>query len=158
MDEQYGKLIEPAPVPFSFGAPGWYVLAALLLLLLVLLVSWAWRYYQKNKYRKYALNWLNEKEQQWLQSGDYETLVYETGMLLKRVAMRKYGRENIAGKRGAAFTTYINSTWRARAFTEADEYLLSQEIYHSEAIEAEKAMSFVGKVKQWIKQHGRVRS
>lgn len=67
--------------------------------------------------------------------------------------MSKYGRSNVAGKRGADWTNYINSTWKAKAFDEKDEALLQEDIYCVEAIEPDKAVAFVSKAKQWIKQH-----
>lgn len=153
MDEQYGKLIEPSPVPFSFGAPGWYVLSVLCLLTVLLIVWLLWRHHVKNKYRTYALQWLSDKEQQYLSDKNYPALVYETTMLVKRIAMSRYGRDNIAGKRGNEFISYINATWKAKAFDNTDEILFSQNIYSSEIIEQDKAAAFVSKAKQWIKKH-----
>jgi hypothetical protein len=153
MDEQYGKLIEPAPVPFSFGAPGWYVLGALCLLCVLLIVWLIWKHYVKNKYRTYALQWLNTKEQHYTSDKNYDALVYETVMLIKRIAMSRYGRENVAGKRDDEFISYINSTWKAKAFDEADKVLFSENIYSAENIEQQKATVFVSKAKQWIKKH-----
>lgn len=149
----YGKLIEPQPVAFSFGAPGWYVLGAVCLLA-VLFIAWLlWQHYQKNKYRKYALQWLDVKQQELSSTNNYNALVYETTMLLKRVAMTKYGRDQVAGKRGNEFTTYINSTWRAKAFDANDEALFTNSIYSETTIEQQKAELFVSKAKQWIKKH-----
>jgi len=131
MDEQYGKLIEPPPVRFSFGAPGWYVLEALILIVILFIVWMLWRHHVKNKYRTSALQWLAVKEQRYASANKYNTLVYETTMLIKRIAMGKYGRSNVAGKRGTEWTSYINSTWKAKAFDENDEVLFSENIYCS---------------------------
>lgn len=153
MDEQYDKLIEPSPVPFSFGAPGWYVLGVLCLLSLLFVVWLLWRHHVKNKYRTYALQWLSGKEQQYLPDKNYPALVYETTMLVKRIAMSRYGRNNVAGKRGNEFISYINATWKAKAFDDNDRVLFSSSIYSMENIEPDKAAAFVSKAKQWIKQH-----
>ncbi len=149
----YGKLIEPSPVPFSFGAPGWYVLGVLCLLVVLCLEWLLWRHPVPHKYRKYALLWLTEKEAELSSNSNYTALVFETTMLIKRVAMRKYGRHNIAGKRNNDFIEYINSTWRARAFDEKDEVLFSNNIYSNKNITRDEARSFVSKAKQWIRQH-----
>lgn len=149
----YGNLIEPQAVPFSFGAPGWYVLG-ILCLLLILFIAWLiWRHYTRNKYRRYALQWLDAKEQELSSASNYGALVYETTMLVKRVAMSKYGRENVAGKRGNEFTAYINTTWKSKAFDATDEVLFSNHIYSDTNIEQDKAAAFVEKARQWIKQH-----
>ncbi len=62
MDEQYGTLIEPTPVPFHFGAPGWYVAGGLLLLLMATAAFFFIRHYRKNLYRRQALQWLRSKK------------------------------------------------------------------------------------------------
>ncbi len=111
------------------------------------------RYHLKNKYRKYALLWLTEKEAELSSNSNYTALVYETTMLIKRVAMRKYGRHNIAGKRYNDFIEYINSIWRDRSFDEKDEVFFSNNIYSNKNITQDEAGSFVSKAKQWIRQH-----
>ena len=93
------------------------------------------------------------KEQDLPSNGNYNALVYETIMLMKRIAMTKYGRNNVAGKRSNEFMVYINSTWKAQAFDETDKALFSDIIYRPENIEEDKAAAFVNKAKQWIKQH-----
>jgi hypothetical protein len=55
MDEQYGQLIEPSPVSFTFGAPGWYVLAVLLLLTFLGFAWFLFRRYKKELYRRQAV-------------------------------------------------------------------------------------------------------
>ena len=110
MDEQYGTLIEPAPVPFHFGAPGWYVTGGLLLLLMATAAFFFIRHYRRNLYRRQALQWLRTKEEELQHTGSLTMLVYETNMLLKRIAISRYGRTAIAG---------IGSARRAPAVTAA---------------------------------------
>ena len=55
MDEQYGKLIEPHEIPFRFGAPGWYVVAVLLVLLMMGITWLIVRWYKRNYYRREEL-------------------------------------------------------------------------------------------------------
>jgi len=122
-----------------------------LCLLVIFFVAWfLWRHHIRNKYRSNALQW---KEQDLPSNGNYNALVYETIMLMKRIAMTKYGRNNVAGKRSNEFMVYINSTWKAQAFDETDKALFSDIIYRPENIEEDKAAAFVNKAKQWIKQH-----
>ena len=44
---EIGNLIEPDPIGFAFGAPGWYMLGALALLLLIIYTTHAIRKYRK---------------------------------------------------------------------------------------------------------------
>jgi hypothetical protein len=156
MDDQLGKLIEPQPVPFTFSAPGWYVLGGLILLLLIGLVILLIKYYQLNKYRKHALNFLANTEQKYIDLKAFDQLVYEANMLIKRIAMSRYGRQAVSGLRDGQWTDFINRTWREKSFDKSDETLINQTIYQSkDGISAEDAQAFTQKAKRWIRKHKR---
>ena len=158
MDEQFGKLIEPAPVRFSYGAPGWYVLGALILLVLLFL-SWILiRYYKRNLYRKSALQFLNTKSQKMIQENKFDGLVYESNMLIKQIAMRFDDRANIAGRRNKDWIVYVNSKSIPNLFDNEDQKLLAEKIYSTnERISIDEAVRFVEKTKKWIRIHKRKR-
>ncbi len=156
MDQQVGKLIEPPPVPFSFKEPGWYVLGGLLLLLVALITWLLLKHYRENLYRKHALQFLNSEAQTLLQAKEFNLLVYQTQMLIKRIAMARYGRKNVSGLRGGQWITFINSTWREKSFNNNDEILLTQNIYATgQPISADEAAKFANKARRWIKKHKR---
>jgi hypothetical protein len=156
MDQQVGKLIEPPPVAFHFGAPGWYVLGVLFLLLIVLVVWLSVRYYRHNLYRKHALRFLKSVEQQLFPAKEFGEVVYQTQMLIKRMAMSRYGRQNAAGLKGDQWITFINNTWREKSFDEADEKLVNANIYMpQQKVSADEATRFIEKSRRWIKKHKR---
>ncbi|RFM27314.1 DUF4381 domain-containing protein [Deminuibacter soli] len=150
MQQDFGELIEPAPVRFSFGAPGWYVLAALVLLLLMLLAMVIVRYLKRNHYRKTALQWLAAEEQRGPQP---DALVYAANMLLKRIAMRNYGRERVAAVQGEEWIKLLNTTCRKPCFDAADSALLQHDLYAAGTLPLSRAVEFVLKSKRWIKTH-----
>lgn len=154
MDEQYGILIEPPPVPFHFGAPGWYVAGTFFLLVLATLAILFYRHYRKNRYRRQALQWLRIKEEELRHTGSLAMLVYETNMLLKRIAMRRYGRKPIAAARGTQWIQLLNTTMKQQLFDSKDEALLQQHIYYAKGdILPDAAAAFTAKSKTWIQQH-----
>jgi hypothetical protein len=154
MDEQYGTLIEPPPVPFHFGAPGWYVAGGLLLLLLIIAAWLLSRHYRKNLYRRQALQWLRSKEEELQHAGSLALLVYETNMLLKRIAIGRYGRTVIAASRDAQWIALLNKTMKKNLFDNKDEQLLQQQLYRSKgAILPDEAAAFIARSKKWIQQH-----
>ncbi|MGX5820368.1 DUF4381 domain-containing protein [Chitinophaga lutea] len=138
---QNESIIEPPPVRFSFDAPGWYAVGAALLVLLALAVVAYVRYRRRNRYRREAL--------QWLDAGDHS--LYETDMLLKRVAMARYGRERVASLRGAEWTGFLNSCWNAADFTEEDARLIAEGLYAGRIVGDEAA--FRAKARRWIIHH-----
>lgn len=152
-ETQFGELIEPSPVKFTYSTPGWYVLGALLLLLLIVIAWLLIRHYMKNKYRREAIKSLQQIESAYTANNNYTDLVYETNMLAKRVAMSKYGRHTVAGLRGEEWTNYMNSKWRKKSFNANDALLLTNNVYTFSSLSAEQASSFVSKTKDWIRKH-----
>ncbi len=154
MDDQTGKLIEPPPVAFSFSAPGWYVVGALILLFVLTAICLVIRQYRSNRYRRDALRYLSEKEKELSAQNALDTMVYETHMLIKRIAMSRYGRGKVSGLKGGQWISFINSTWRERSFNDRDGQLLSSDIYKPwHTVQPEQASAFIGKARRWIKSH-----
>ncbi len=148
------ELIEPPPVKFSFDAPGWYVVGGLFVLLLITVVILWYRHYKRNKYRAAALSQLAKKVELLIPQQQYDALMYESDLLIKRIAMKKYGRSNVAGLTAAQWIAYINQTWREKSFTTEEGQLLNQKIYaFDKSISKEEAETFVEKSKRWIKKH-----
>ncbi|NCD71244.1 DUF4381 domain-containing protein [Mucilaginibacter agri] len=156
MDEQIGKLIEPQPVPFTFNTPGWYVLGALLLILLAGLILLLIKYYQLNRYRKHALLLLASTEKKYTEVNAFELLVYDANMLVKRIAMSRYGRQRVSGLRDGEWIGFINTTWHEKSFDSKDEVLINETIYQSgQSVSADDAQAFTNKVRRWIRKHKR---
>jgi hypothetical protein len=155
MNDQLGKLIEPEPVPLTFGAPGWYVVGGLLLVLVLLLVWLIVRHYRINLYRQHALVLLADTEQKYNEVQNFDLLVYEADMLIKRIAMSRYGRENVSALRNGQWIEFINSKWHERSFGAQDEKLFNQVYQSQQSVSADDASLFVEKTKRWIKKHSR---
>ncbi len=154
MDETLGKLIEPPPVPFRFGAPGWYVLLVLGLLLLGVILYLLLRYYRANRYRRNALLQLDQALNR-LGSKPAERL-YTTNTLLKRVGMHIAPRQQVADKRGAGWIDWLNKTGGAEHFAAADEQLLHEGLYLSPAQpDAAAVENFIRRSRTWIRKHHR---
>ncbi|MEX6686963.1 DUF4381 domain-containing protein [Danxiaibacter flavus] len=148
------ELIEPAPVKFSFEAPGWYVVGILFVLLLITSALLWYRHYKRNNYRAAALLQLAKKVELFIPQQRYDALVYESDLLVKRIAMKKYGRNNVAGLTASQWIDYINQTWKEKSFTAEEGQLLNQKVYaFNNNISKEEAETFVEKSKRWIKKH-----
>jgi len=153
-DDSVGKLIEPAPVPFSFGAPGWYVVGALALALLIFCIYLLVMHYKSNRYRRNALQFLANTEDKFSTRQAFGELIYETHMLIKRIAMSRYGRKKVSSLRGDEWISFINTTWREKAFDNSDDELLTQTIYKPLVpVSAGQATAFTRKARRWIKKH-----
>lgn len=127
-------------MPFSFDAPGWYVTGLLLLVATGVLAFRLMRYYQRNRYRAAALRWLDENES-----------LYDADLLLKRIAMRRYGRGKVAALRDMAWINFLNSCWKEKSFTAADARLLNDVLYAGTS--AEGQAGFIARAKRWVRYH-----
>jgi hypothetical protein len=161
MDEQeltqsFNNYIEPSSIPFRFGAPGWWVLASLLLIILLLISFLIVRHYCRNVYRRQALKWLDQIIQSNHSSPVLQQQVYEAAILIKRVAMALYGRNPVAGLSGEAWINWLNSRIKKRsvpAFDQSDACLVSDGIYGSRELDPAIVHTFFEKAKYWIRYH-----
>lgn len=113
----------PAPVSFWPPAPGWWLLL-LLIVVLVFATVWLWRRHRRRAYRRVALRQLLQLKQS-LQEGRAETsVIAELSMLLRRTAIRRYGRQQIAALHGTAWLEFLDRTGRHTAFTRDGQALL----------------------------------
>lgn len=151
---EFGNLIEPPPIAFRFGAPGWYIAGGLLLLALFVIV-WLWvDHYRRNAYRRKALQWLQQQETGLVQGGSLNAFVYETNMLLKRIAMARYNRARVAALRGSEWIQLLNKSMHRQLFNDEDSQLLQRAAYEQKnEVQPAAAAGFVAKSKTWIQHH-----
>lgn len=154
--ESFNHYIEPSNIPFRFGAPGWWVLAALLTILILVISFLFVRYYYRNLYRKQALRYLAEITQSDFPDSGLHDQVYKTAILIKRVAMARYGRNPVAGLSGEAWIDWLNNRVKKNnitKFDKADAVLISDGIYGNKKLEHETVNPFLEKAKNWIRYH-----
>ena len=153
MKDDIGTLIEPEPVGFSWGAPGWYVLAGLILLTILVLILLIYKHYQKNKYRRSAVSWLERREAEMF-SQHPVALVYDAAVLMKRIAITRYGRIEVAGIRDDEWITFLNKCCKAPLFEAHDAEWLRKVLYASkQEVKQNDVRLFIGKTKTWIRKH-----
>lgn len=148
---QFGEIIEPTPVPFSFDAPGWYALFATLILLLIVAVGHAIERYKFNKYRRDALEWIKKQESNTGINPD--DLVYEANLLLKRIALRFTNRKEFASLTGTEWIHFLNQNYKGARFDSSDQELVQQVVYGMQKPDAVSVRSHLDKIKRWIKHH-----
>lgn len=113
----------PAPVSFWPPAPGWWLLAGGVVLLMVAGLWW-WRHYHKHRYRRQALQQLQGLRQAWQQGKAEAEVLGSISILLRRVAMTRYGRHPVAGLYGKAWLAFLDRTGRNTDFQSRGQALL----------------------------------
>lgn len=98
----------PDPAGFWPPAPGWWLLAGLLLTVLVLLAIRQWRHWQKQRWKKTALAELDRLEESEPASERWFAAVNE---ILKRSAMACYPSRNPQTLSGDRWVAFLTETW-----------------------------------------------
>lgn len=148
---ELGPLKEPEAFGFSFQAPGWYILGALLLLMVLYYMGSAIRKYLKNTYRREALKNLLIIESGYQQHNQVAYLK-DAMILLKLVAMKAFGREMVAQLHGDQWLRFLEDRGKETPFTKY-AVPISAALYQSSDVETEQIVTILNLCKGWIKTH-----
>lgn len=141
--------LEPLRTPQAIGwwppAPGWWVLALLLLAALAALGRWAWRLYRRGAPLRQARARLAEIAQS---AATAEERVARLAALQRQVAIRVAGRGACAGLTGAEWSAFLNRLPRGerRYFDDA----LAELPYRPEVREDESARA-LNATRDWLR-------
>ncbi|WP_084784028.1 DUF4381 domain-containing protein [Marinobacterium aestuarii] len=151
--EQLRDLQLPAEVGFWPPAPGWWLLAALLLGGLVWAGLWLWRRWQHNAYRRAALKLLNAYRQQLQQDDNRQRYLTLVAQLLRRTALSAYPQQALAGLTDNAWRQCLIDSSGLDAFNGSAGDALVRGPYQA-AIEFDP--DAVGQLaRDWIRKHKR---
>ncbi len=142
---QLHDLYEPPPVPFSFGAPGWYVLGGIVLVAAILVAIFRIRKYVRNRYRRDALRELDVMNHA-------TDLFPQLFVVLKKTAIHAFGREEVAPLYGKGWIAFLDSTGVKVHLTDYQEAILPA-LYTGKTIEPEIMEKILLNAKQWVKTH-----
>ena len=109
-------LIPPEEVAFWPPAPGWYVIAALILLFGILMLYKYLRYRSSNRYRRVALHQISEIEALLNETDQRQRGLLELNSLLKRVALKGYFRAKVASLSGKPWTEFLDASCKKADF------------------------------------------
>ncbi|MDT8387105.1 MAG: DUF4381 domain-containing protein [Thiogranum sp.] len=106
----------PEPVSWWPPAPGWW----LLLILLALLGALGYALYRRHRRRalqRSAQQALRDIAARWQQSGNAAQLASELSILLRRLCLSRFPREQVAGLTGSAWLQRLDSELPGEHFT-----------------------------------------
>jgi hypothetical protein len=123
----------PPPVNWWPPAPGWWLLAALLLVLLLLF----WRGWRARRRRlalhREALAELAAIRRQYESDGNRQELVRRLSRLLRRVAISRFPREEVAGLVGDPWLAFLDRAFHGNGFLEGPGRILAEGGYRPDA-------------------------
>ena len=149
---EIGNLIEPDPIGFAFGAPGWYMLTAIALLLLIIYAIHAIRKYRKDEYRRAALKTLQSLNNGELATDQYIFRVLE---VLKRVSLTSFGRSDQAPMNGLKWVHFLDQRNGKPVFSEKSIEIVAIGLYQGKKVRLgkEELQRFYDESIKWVKEH-----
>ena len=148
-----GTLMEPDPIRFSFGAPGWFILLGVGLIALLIYALIVFLRYRKRRYRREAVRLLENLEISKLAAPSFVTRIAE---IIKRVSMISYGRSETATLNGQEWIGYLDRRNNGvPVLSENARKLLIGYLYnnHSAEVSENDLEELRTQTIQWINKH-----
>lgn len=140
--QQLAPLREPNPIGWWPPAPGWWVLAVVVLVGLGLLALVLYRRRQARRYRRQAL----QRLQQLYSAGD--VTLEQLNQLLKATAMRGFPASDVARLHGTRWQQFLIAT---AAKLPPDPWNELEQVYRQPSLAASAAL--LQQSRQWLRQH-----
>jgi hypothetical protein len=144
-------LHEPSPPGLFPPAPGWYLLAALLLGLIVLAVRGLRRRRARSRPIRAALVALDEWARAARAGGDAVAHAESLAALLRRVALVRYPRARVARLGGDDFLAFLDGTLGETLFSEGPGQVLGDARYRGDVQLDVAALTRL--TRRWLREH-----
>ena len=139
----------PDPIGWWPLAPGWYVLAIVLLAMLLGFLYLVGYFYHHTRAKRQALRVLERYEKEHLRQDNSQLTAARLSELLKRVALVYYPRTRVASLQGQAWIEFLNETSRDCDFNSVRELLIDAPYQPTKSCDLVPLFNIV---KVWIKQ------
>jgi hypothetical protein len=152
LEKEFGDLIEPSPIEFSMNTIGWKISFGLLIIGLISFIFFKVIEYRRNKYRRMAMKeFLNGVSRL---SNKNSELVNFSNLILKRLAIDIYGREEVANLYGLTWIQYLDSKSKLTRFEE-DYTIINNATYNLAVVNDADCKRILTLTKKWIRTHAR---
>lgn len=140
----------PEAIAWWPPAPGWWLVLLAVLLLAAALIA-VYRQRQLSvRLRRDALAELAHIQRDFQQEGDVVGLAAQLSILLRRIAVARGDRVDVAGLSGSAWLRYLDETGRTQAFSEGPGQVLITAPYQPK-VEVEPHV-LIDTVSRWIER------
>ena len=139
----------PGDPSFWPPAPGWWLLAVLLLALLSWLVLIAWRRYRIRRQRRRVLGALDALADQ-LGAGPSPAHLAMISVLLRRLALMRFPRERVAALTGAGWLGFLDETGGGGRFCEGPGQVLAAGPYQRDLPRDLDTAALAALVREWV--------
>lgn len=142
----------PSEPGFWPPAPGWWLLA-LLVLVAILILWFGNRTRLRRRQRRQVWSQLNSLEQLWREHGDNRRYVAELSALLRRVAMITYERREVASMNGDSWLRFLDHACSHKEFVAGVGARLADGPYRPEPLDTDQARQLQELVRVWVREN-----
>jgi len=144
--------IHAAPPPaFWPPAPGWWVLAAVLLVTLAAMAVWGFRRYRAYRQKRRIMEELEQLGSSYTKENN-AGFITELSTLLRRVALRRYARTRVASLTGTDWLRFLDDTGGAGEFEKGVGQILEAGSYQPQTREV-PAAELLTLVRRWVSKN-----
>ena len=119
----------PPPVSFWPPAPGWWVLAVLLISSLFIGGVWFYRQHKKRKPKTEALRILKDLQILYQNSQDEVVSLRNLSNLIRRTALTFYDIDAVASLQGSSWLEFLDKTGKTKEFSQGAGKVLGNEVF-----------------------------
>ena len=138
----------PPPVSFSPPAPGWWILAVLLISSLFIGGVLFYRQHKKRKPKTEALRILKDLQILYQNSKDEVVSLRNLSNLLRRTALTFYDNDEVASLQGSSWLEFLDKTGKTKEFSQGAGKVLGNEVFQQKVNPDMNALFPL--VKKWI--------
>lgn len=140
----------PAPISWWPLALGWYVLAFILGILLCVVGYRVYRWWQKGRARRYAINALKQLRVKYQAGIATERSLDEVSQLLRRLVLAYFPREHVANLQGEAWLQFLDGCVKRACFMDGAGRLLATGPF--QALKEQDLSPVFDVTQQWLRQ------
>ena len=139
----------PGAAPLWPPAPGWWVVAFVILALLAWAGADAWRRHRLHRERRRVMDALAELEADFTRDRSNERLA-RIALLMRRLALSRYPRERVAGLTGAAWLRFLDESGGNGQFANGAGRVLAAAPYQRSVPHDMDIEGFAALVRAWV--------
>ncbi|MEJ2620532.1 MAG: DUF4381 domain-containing protein [Candidatus Thiodiazotropha sp.] len=141
----------PDPVSWWPPAPGWWLTALILLIVIALLLGWLVRRQQRRAAAHQAIRELDQLRSAQLEKPNPLLFVRGLSSLLRRFALTRFPRHEVAGLTGSEWLAFLDTHGGAGRFREGSGQLLGEAPYLPAAEVPIEELAML--VRDWIRNN-----
>ncbi len=141
----------PQPISNWPPAPGWFILALIILALFGFIAYLIIARYKKTRARRQALMHLNNLQLAYTNKRHAKRAINDLSKLIRRVALASFPRQNVAGLYGQKWLAFLDETGETTAFSDGvGKLLISAPYMKNIPKESDQLFSLA---KNWIERN-----